>query len=153
MSYPPGPADPDSGGPRDPWAAPPAEQPTTPRQPAPGYGQPPYAPPQYAQPGYGYPRPTNGKATAALWTGLASIAFAFCCGLGVILGVLPIVLGVRARAEIRATGGVQDGDGMALTGIITGAVAMLLSVAILVTLVIAIANGRADFSSTPGSGV
>ena len=50
-----------------------------------------------------------------------------CCGLGV-LGIVPIVLGVKARAEIRATGGQQEGDGMALAGIIPGAVAVVLSV-------------------------
>ena len=178
MSYPPGtpdPHDPEGGREgRDPWAAPSSEQPTAP-QPDPGYGQQPpypqqpygqpqygqpqygqpqYGQPQYGQPpyGYGYPQRSNGKATAALWTGLASIALSFCCGLGII-GVLPIVLGVKARAEIRASGGVQEGDGMALTGIITGVVALVLSIAVIVTLVVAIANGRADFSSSSGSGV
>jgi cadmium resistance protein CadD (predicted permease) len=75
-----------------------------------------------------------------------------CCGLGII-GLLPIVLGVKARAEIRAAGGQQEGDGMALAGIITGATAIVLSIAVIVVLVVAIANGTADFSTSTESGV
>ena len=77
---------------------------------------------------------------------------AFCCGLGIV-GVLPIVLGVKARSEIRASGGQQEGDGMALAGIITGAVAIVISIAVIVVLVIAIASGDANFSTETGSGV
>jgi hypothetical protein len=177
----PDPNDPDGGHEgRDPWATPSADQPAPPPHEQPPYGQPPqygqpaygqqppYGQPAYGQPGYGqpaygqppygqgygygYPQRSNGKATAALWTGLAAIALSFCCGLGLV-GVVPIVLGVKARAEIRASGGVQEGDGMALTGIITGAVAVLLSLAVIVVLVVAIANGSADFTSSTGSGV
>ena len=171
MSYPPGPDDsgdsPDREGgreERDPWATPSSDQPTSPQQPDPGYGQQPppygqqpygqpqYGPPQYGQPGYGYPQRANGKATAALWTGIGSLVLAFCCGLGIV-GVLPIVLGVKARSEIRASGGQQEGDGMALAGIITGAVAIVVSIAVIVVLVIAIASGDANFSTETGSGV
>ena len=120
----------------------------------PAYGQPQYGQPAYGQPqyGYGYPQRSNGKATAALWTGLASVVLSFCCGLGLI-GVLPIVLGVKARAEIRASGGAQEGDGMALAGIITGAVALVLSIAVIAILVLAIASGDANFSTDTTSGV
>src|SRR5690349_1404832 len=110
MSQPPGtpdPNDPAAGGAgRDPWASPSSEQPppppyteptAAPQQPA--YGQQPYPQQPYGygpQPGYGYgqaglygygaPPRTNGKATAALWTGIGSIVLTLCCGLG-ILGV------------------------------------------------------------------
>jgi hypothetical protein len=161
--------------------APPPEQPEQPytqpgygQQPygQPGYGQPgydqPYGQPAYGQmpygqqPGYGYPqgglygygaRPrTNGKATAALWSGVASIVLTLCCGLG-ILGVVPIVLGVKARAEIRATGGQQEGDGMALAGIITGSVAIVLSILVIAAVVISIATGTANFDGRSQTGV
>jgi len=132
-------------------------QPYPPQQPA--YGaQPPAYPPQpgygYGQPGYppgayGYARPTNGKATAALWSGVGLLVTSFCCGLG-IFGVIPIVLGVKARNEIRATGGQQAGDGMALAGIITGAVAVLLGILTLVFVVVALANG--DWSTGTSTG-
>ncbi len=192
MSNPPGtpdPRDPDGGGEgRDPWAAPPPDQPAAPQQPDPGYGQPPtypqqppygqqpygqpgygqqpygqpgygqpqygqpqYGQPAYGQPQYGQPARNNGKAIAALWTGIGSIVLSFCC-LG-FAGIVAIVLGVKARSEIRASGGQQEGDGMALAGIITGAIGIVLSVGLILLVVLAIANGDADFGSTSGSGV
>jgi hypothetical protein len=170
----PDPNDPDGNeGSRDPWAAPSGDQPYPgqPEQPSypeppsyppqqPGYGQPAYGQQGYGQQGYGQPgqygygQPgpygygspsrTNGKATAALWTGIGSLVLAFCCGLGVI-GILPIVLGVKARGEIRATGGQQEGDGMALAGIITGAVAVVLSLVVIALIIIAFVSGGANF--------
>lgn len=139
MSYPPGtpdPNDPDgTRGAGDPWSTPYGA----------GYGQ----PPQY---GYGLVRTTNSKATAALWTGIGSLLLTLCCGLG-ILGVLPIVLGVKARSEIRSAGGQQDGDGMALAGIITGTCALVLSIALIALLALLITSGQADFEGTPQTGV
>ena len=75
-----------------------------------------------------------------------------CCGLG-ILGVVPIVLGVKARAEIRGTGGQQEGDGMALAGIITGAVAIVLSILFIAAIVISIVSGTANFDGSTQTGV
>jgi hypothetical protein len=110
----------------------------------PGYGQA-YPQPGYPGGGYGYAaKPTNGKATAALWSGIGLLVLSFCCGLGV-LGVVPIVLGVKARGEIRAGGGQQGGEGMALAGIITGSIAVLLGILTIVFIVVAIAHG--DYSS------
>jgi hypothetical protein len=174
MSQPPGapdPNDPAAGAGRDPWATPSSEQPPSspytqppppPQQPygqpygqQPGYGygqQPGYGHNQAALYGYGAPPRTNGKATAALWTGIGSIVLTLCCGLG-ILGVVPIVLGVKARAEIRATGGQQEGDGMALAGIITGAVAIVLSLVFIAVIVVAIVSGSANFDGSSQTGV
>jgi hypothetical protein len=173
------PNDPDEGrGARDPWATPSGDQPPPPgpeqqpeSSPPPGQpGQPPYGQPVYGQPGYGqpygqqppyppaygqpapygYPPRTNGKATAALWSGIGALVLSLCCGAG-ILGIVPIILGVKARGEIRSSGGQQQGDGIALAGIITGAVAVVLSIAIIVVIVIAIASGDANFdTSTTG---
>jgi hypothetical protein len=72
---------------------------------------------------YAYPppmprRPTNSMAIAALILGVVSL---FSCQL---LGIGAIFCGNRARAEIRAGG--EDGDGMALAGIILGWVALAL---------------------------
>lgn len=124
MSYPPGPPDePD----------PSREQPGPPQQYAP------YAP-------YGYPQApaTNGKATGSLVTGITTLVLFWCCGLGV-LGVAAIVLGVKARHEISTSGGAQSGDGMALAGIITGAVAVVLGLVFLAVVIIAIASGSAEY--------
>lgn len=152
MSHPPGTPDPD--GPSDPWATPkiPYPQPTY-EQPIypPGYGQP------YTQPGgyppygpYGYLQATNGKATAALWTGIAAIVMTFCCGLG-ILGVVPIVLGAKARGEIRRTGGQQSGEGMALGGIIMGAFAVLFSLVVIGLIVFVLATADTSFDTSGGT--
>lgn len=110
-------------------------------------------PPEPPQPGYGYgqpygshygpphPTPTNGKATASLITGVASLVLCWCPGLW-ILGILAVVLGVKGRNEVRASGGTQQGDGLALGGIVTGAIAVGFGVLILTLIIIAIASGQ-----------
>jgi hypothetical protein len=118
--------------------------------------QPPEPPPPGFGPGYGPPylpgvTPTNGKATASLVTGIASLVLSWCCGLGLV-GIVAVVLGVKARAEIRDSGGTQQGDGLALGGIITGAIAAVLGLLILVLIVVAlVAGARLDSGMGPGS--
>jgi hypothetical protein len=111
-----------------------------PEPPPPGYGYgPSYGPPN--GPPYGpQVMPTNGKATASLITGVASLVLSWCCGLGVV-GIVAIVLGVKARNEIKASGGTQQGEGLALGGIITGAIAVLLGVLVLALIVLAVVTG------------
>jgi hypothetical protein len=101
----------------------------------PGYGQP-YGPPGYPPPGYGasgygmtgYPavhvRPTNTMAILAL-----VMAFVF--------APAGLVLGIVARRQIRQTG--EDGDGLALAGIIVSAIATALFVLVVVFWIIAFA--------------
>jgi hypothetical protein len=143
LSYPP----PPSGRPPD-------GQPGYEQSPYPAYGQPPGDRPRYEQSPYppygqpqyggwpygGYPQRVNGKAQAAMWTGIGLLVLS-CCAAGV-FGVVPIVLGVKARGEIRASGGQQSGDGMALTGIVTGAIALALSLVVIALVVgLAVRNG------------
>jgi hypothetical protein len=93
-----------------------------PGMPPPGY------PPQYqgGYGGYGAPydpyapaRPvgTNGKAIAALVTSLSGLFF---CGVPSIVGV---ILGIIAMRETKRTG--QEGHGMALAGVIVGALSVV----------------------------
>jgi Domain of unknown function (DUF4190) len=101
----------------------------------PGYGQP-YGPPGYPPPGYGasgygmtgYPgvhvRPTNTMAILAL-----VMAFVF--------APAGLVLGIVARRQIRQTG--EDGDGLALAGIIVGGIVTALFVLVIVFWIIAFA--------------
>lgn len=116
-----------------------------------GYQQPGYPPPpagylqQYATGGYPYaqnpyaqdpyaparPTGTNGKAIAALVTSLAGIVF---CGLPSFVGV---VLGVMAMRETKRTG--QEGYGLALAGVIVGAIVTVLSVLVVIAYVVGIA--------------
>ncbi len=118
----------------DPWAAEPTRRFDVP-PPAPG------APPQYSRypapgqpagygqpygPGYGSFGPvTNQKAAWALGSGLASILLVCCFPLFGLGGIAGIVLAIQARKEIAASGGRQTGDGLAIAGLVTGIVAVL----------------------------
>jgi hypothetical protein len=136
----------DSGGsPGAGWGQVPAQPPGPSWQPpGAGYGYPPQGP--YPPYGTSYPS-TNGKATASLITGIATLVLSWCCGLG-LAGIVAVVLGIRARGEIRDSGGAQGGDGMALGGIVTGAIAAVVGLAGLVLVIVLIATGQADFSTT-----
>ena len=113
-------------------------------QPQPGYpGQPGWGPAPAGYSGYVYApvRPTNGMAIAAMVTSIASLLV--CYGLPGIVGAL---LGHSARKRIKETG--EDGDGMALAGIIVGwigfAISMLVTVGFVVFIVF-VANSTPDY--------
>ena len=96
-----------------------------------GYAQPGYAPPGYPPPGYGppgyppvYVRPTNTMAILAL-----VMAFVF--------APAGLILGIVARKQIRETG--EDGDGLALAGIIVGGIVTAIFVFFMVLWIIAFA--------------
>ena len=89
--------------------------------PPPGYGAPGYGPP----PGYGSPRPTNTLAILAL-----VMAFVF--------SPVGLVLGIVARRQIRETG--EQGDGLALAGIIVGGLGTALAVLAFLFFFIALAS-------------
>ena len=132
MSYPPGPA---------------PEQPEPPEQPGygQGYGQP-YGPSYGAPPpGYAPVLPTNTKATAALITGITALVLSWCCGLGV-LGLVAVVLGMKGRSEVRRSQGTQTGEGLALAGIITGAIAVVIGLLVIALIVVVFATGSATFT-------
>ncbi len=88
---------------------------TGPASPGPGYG--------YGYGGYAQPMPTrqtNGLAIASMVVSLASILI---CGWPAIIGA---IMGHVARRQIRERG--EEGDGMALTGVIVGWIVFALSV-------------------------
>lgn len=137
MTYPP---TPDQGGVHPPPPDPPIEAyrppPTCPppvpswpaQQPAPYPHQPPgmqpYQPPgrPYSQLGptgpYGRQPGTDGLAIASLVLSCCAVLGLCALWVGGVLGVVGAVLGHAARKRIRQTG--QQGDGMALSGIIVG---------------------------------
>jgi Domain of unknown function (DUF4190) len=109
--------------------------------PPPGYGAPPaYGPQGYGPPpGYGYPppgypgawrRPTNAMAILAL-----VMAFVF--------APAGLVLGVVARKQIRQSG--EEGDGLALAGIIVGGLATALFALFIVFMVVAFSAATNSF--------
>ena len=109
--------------PPDPWATPAeAPSPSSPPVPSPGVPPPPYQPPGYGQPPpygqppygqqgyYQQPRSTNGFAIASLVLGILWIYW--------VGSILALIFGYVARGQIRA--GNQQGDGMAIAGIVLG---------------------------------
>ncbi|MCG2801380.1 MAG: DUF4190 domain-containing protein [Cellulomonas sp.] len=106
-----------------PYGAPPAGGYGQPAPGAPGYGAPGYGTTGYGTPGYGdpygAPPKTNGLAIAALVLGIAG----FFCG---ITGIIGVVLGIVALNQIRS--GRDTGRGLAIAGIITGAISTALAV-------------------------
>ena len=117
---------------------------------APGYGAPGYGAPGYGAPGYGppppqgsygpvpgygpapgygpyppqYRRPTNTMAILAL-----VLAFVF--------APVGLVMGIIARKQIRQTG--EEGDGLALAGIIVGAIGCAIFVLVIIFWIITFA--------------
>ena len=134
--------------PDDPFAPPPERAGSAP-QPGPegaGYGQ----APAYGQaPGYGqaplYGAPVtgrrNGFGIAALVLGILSLPAVFTIIFGILLGLLAIVFGVLGRR--RATRGEADNGGLALAGLILGALSLVASLAF-------VAVGVAFFTSGSG---
>jgi hypothetical protein len=101
----------------------------------PGYNYP------AATPGYSYPlsaygygaaqRKTNGLAIGSLVTSIAALPFVFCYGVGgIVLGAVGAILGHVARRQIRDRA--EEGNGMALAGIICGWIAVALGIAVLI---------------------
>jgi hypothetical protein len=81
---------------------------------------------------------------AALIVGLVSIPLTCCPCVGVGTGITSLVLGILGRREIAASGGTQDGDGMALAGIVIGILAIIVSI---VMTILGIALNVAEFES------
>ena len=84
--------------------------------PPPGYG------PEYG-PGYGPSYGvTDSRATASMALGILSLV---CTGL--LTGIPAVILGFMARRDIDRSEGMKTGGGLALAGIITGAIGTLIS--------------------------
>lgn len=109
-------------------------------EPPPPYGAPPPSPyPTYGYAGYGGygygpPRQQSGLAVASMVTGIVGVVLGFCGFFGFfgfvgLIGIAGIVCGVLAKKDIRRSGGAKTGDGMALAGIITGAVGAVIGLA------------------------
>lgn len=124
--------------PQDPFSTPPQGS-----QPAgtPGYGAPGQPP---GQPGYGAPPPSggygapppgsgaaprNGLGIAALVLGLLALFSSWTVVGGILFGLLAIVLGIIGRG--RAKRGEANNGGLALAGIILGALGLLISIGII----------------------
>jgi MFS family permease len=111
-----------------------------------GYGQAPgYGPaPAYGQePGYGRPamRHGGGMATAALVLGILALVLCWTVFGGIVLGLVAVVLGIIAARW--ASRGEAPGRGRAIAGIVTGAIGLVIAVAL-------VAIGASFLNSTSG---
>jgi hypothetical protein len=90
------------------------------------------------------PASGNGFAVAALTCGLVALVFAWMPVLvvvGIALGVLGVVFGIRGRKRARTAG---SGHGMALTGLISGSTALALSI-VGIVFTVSFVNELVDF--------
>ncbi len=90
----------------------------------------------YGVQGGGNLAPTNTLAIVSLVTGIVSVLFIFLSGsvilgvLGVLIGIAAIVTGTMAMKQIKVTPASSSSKGMALAGIICGAIGLVLSLII-----------------------
>jgi hypothetical protein len=104
----------------------------------------PNAPPAYPGPNAAYApayptaAPTNSNAIVALILGVAGLVV---CQLA---GPAAVLFGMKARREIRQTG--EQGDGLALAGLITGAIASAILALFVVGLVVLVIIAAASSS-------
>ena len=88
---------------------------------------------------YASPPPTHPRAVTSLVLGILSLVL---CGF--FTGIPAIILGRRAQEDIRASNGTLGGDGLALAGIITGAISVVVTglATLLVVVVFIFGRGR-----------
>ena len=165
----------------EPYGQPPGQQPVQPpvqqpgqqpgQQPPPGtWPQPPpgaWPPPPptqpYPQPGYGqaapaypsYAPPEDKGASTALVLGIVGLASVFVlCGAGLVVSPFALVLGLRSRQRIDASGGQLGGRGSAQAGFIMGLIGTILLVlaiialiAVVVIVIVAVSTDSSTFNS------
>jgi thioredoxin-related protein len=102
-------------------------------------------PPPYGFGANGYPPkpPSEGKAVLSLVLGILSF---FICGL---TGIPAIVLGFSAKSDIRASGGMVGGSGLATAGIVTGFAGTAMTMLSIVFMVFGVMMGARASSSPP----
>ncbi|GAA2817550.1 DUF4190 domain-containing protein [Streptomyces showdoensis] len=118
---------------------------------APSYGYPPASPyPAYGQPGYGQPgwqqAPSNGMGTTSMVLGIIAVA-GFCMyGLGIVLGVLALVFGIIGLKKVNR--GEATNRGMAIAGVVLGAIGTLVSAVFLGFIIWAITQDPSSFEDS-----
>lgn len=91
-----------------------------------------YGPPAYGPPAGGYPAPAgnNGLAIASLVLGILALLGVCLAGFGGLLGIVAIILGVLARKKVKL--GQAGQGGLAIGGIVTGAIGLVLGVIVMI---------------------
>ena len=91
---------------------------------------------------------SNGMATASLILGVTALVsdFCCCCCLGPFASLLAIIFGHVALYQIRRSQGMEAGDGLAIAGLVTGYVGLLIQVFIAILYFIGLCIGAASGS-------
>ncbi|MGW5423557.1 DUF4190 domain-containing protein [Streptomyces sp. NPDC003943] len=111
----------------------------------PSYGAGAYGQPGYGQPGWGQPAPSNGMGTAAMVLGIIAVA-GFCLwGFGALLGILALIFGIIGLKK--AGRGEATNRGMAIAGVVLGAVGILIGAAFLALMIWSINHADTSDSS------
>lgn len=106
----------------------------------PAYNAP--AAPQYTYPSAPSPTPGSGLAITALVFGIAGIPLSLIPLLGFPLGIVGVVLGVVVLAKARSNK--ASGRGMAIAGIVTGGIAIMLAILIFLYAIVSYINLQND---------
>ncbi|MFL6089008.1 MAG: alpha/beta fold hydrolase [Aeromicrobium sp.] len=91
--------------------------------------------------------PISGKAIWSLVLGIASVVLVFGCGL--LTGIPAVVLGFSAKRDVALSGGAERGRGIAIAGIVTGVVGMLVSALFLLAVGAGIWSSHDDSAAPP----
>ncbi|MGH9116318.1 MAG: DUF4190 domain-containing protein [Acidimicrobiales bacterium] len=122
-----------------------------PPPPPPPYGYPPqYQPPTYAPyVPYGYGAPpaakTNGMAVGSLICGIVSIPGGLLCLVPAVAAIPGLVLGIAGLRRINGSGGTEQGRGVAIAGIATSAVGIVVLVLLAILFGFALSSPTSEF--------
>ncbi len=124
------------------WAGPPSVPPAPAPQSWSGQQQqsPSWSPPPPPRPGFVAKKSQqNPLAIASLGVGVFSLTIGLCCYLGLLTGPVAVVLGIVAMIQMKNIEAAPSSKGMAIGGIATGALAMLV---IMLLFILGVALGR-----------
>lgn len=101
------------------------------------------------QPSFAAPAPTSGLAIASLVCGILSVLGSWCYGGGFVVGVPAVVCGHMALSRIKMSNDQLGGRGLAIAGLVTGYIGILVSLAFVIFMVVVFAGAAAAATSLP----
>ncbi len=108
----------------------------------------PYSPPQThpGQPPYSTVAPTDGLSIASLVCGILAV---LSCYFGGLFGLPAVICGHMSLKKINTSPTLIQGKGMAIAGLVTGYIGILMSLCVVAIFIFAIASGTATPSHGP----